>query len=420
MENDLQLLSLPFASWTGLPVVDFEQKRSIEINHSIDFVMIPSTCRHGPTTARSVVCSVSRPRLVSGNSRYFRAFQKGTFGTRDINVRLGDVLVMRGPHALEGDDSLQEADAPNTEHSHDSKKSGNSLTKRAIFGSILGVLAAIIIVIGGWPFAAVTCLLAYQCSQEFIGLVNAKGISKGMKPPPPLVSSAISMMCVGLCAWSFISGGKMASAMAVATLLVLSLELIVVEKPKFAQLTSSVFGLMYCGYLPSFWIKLRLLSIPAANSIFLHSWQGAMGITNATVGLVATFTAVLCIIAADTGAYFFGKSLGKTQLISVSPKKTVEGAIGGLFCSIMAAVGCYKLFQWPGSLLGAAALGAIIFVSSIFGDLIESVIKRDAGLKDASNLIPGHGGLLDRLDSYLFTGACVYFYMRFFMVGFGV
>ena len=65
-------------------------------------------------------------------------------------------------------------------------------------------------------------------------------------------------------------------------------------------------------------------------------------------------------------------------------------------------------------------MGTIVFVSSIFGDLIESVIKRDAGMKDASNLIPGHGGLLDRLDSYLFTGACVYFFLRFLLVGFGV
>lgn len=138
------------------------------------------------------------------------------------------------------------------------------------------------------------------------------------------------------------------------------------------------------------------------------------------MGLVATFTAVACIIAADTGAYFFGKSIGRTQLISVSPKKTVEGALGGLLCSISAALFCYRLFQWPDSYFGAAALGVIVFISSLFGDLIESVIKRDAGLKDASNLIPGHGGLLDRLDSYLFTGACTYFFMRFFLVGFGV
>lgn len=144
------------------------------------------------------------------------------------------------------------------------------------------------------------------------------------------------------------------------------------------------------------------------------------GVTEATVGLVATFTAVLCIIAADTGAYFFGKMFGKTKLTSVSPKKTVEGALGGLFCSVSAALFCFKTFTWPDSYFGAIALGVIVFISSIFGDLIESVIKRDAGLKDASNLIPGHGGLLDRLDSYLFTGPCVYFFMRFFLAGFGV
>lgn len=297
----------------------------------------------------------------------------------------------------------------------------SSLGKRAIFGSILGLMAAVVIFFGGWAFAAVTCLIAYQCSQEFIGLVNATGIAKGMKPPPPIVSSAISLLCVGLCAWSYISGGKMASAMAVAAFLVMSLQLVAVEKPKFSQLTSSVFGLMYCGYLPSFWIKLRLLAVPAPNSTLVQSWQSPLGgVTEATVGLVATFTAVLCIIAADTGAYFFGKMFGKTKLTSVSPKKTVEGALGGLFCSVSAALFCFKTFTWPDSYFGAIALGVIVFISSIFGDLIESVIKRDAGLKDASNLIPGHGGLLDRLDSYLFTGPCVYFFMRFFLAGFGV
>ena len=136
--------------------------------------------------------------------------------------------------------------------------------------------------------------------------------------------------------------------------------------------------------------------------------------------MVATLTAVACIIAADTGAYFCGKSLGRTQLISISPKKTVEGAIGGLLASIGVALGSYLLLAWPGTPLSAAGLGTIIFFSSLFGDLIESVIKRDAGLKDASNLIPGHGGILDRFDSYLFTGACVFFYIKFCLFRFGV
>jgi phosphatidate cytidylyltransferase len=144
------------------------------------------------------------------------------------------------------------------------------------------------------------------------------------------------------------------------------------------------------------------------------------GLSQATVGLVSTFTAVACIIAADTGAYFFGKALGRTQLISISPKKTVEGAVGGLLCSVLVALGCQWALGWPQGVVSAIVFGSIVFIASLFGDLIESVIKRDAGAKDSSDLIPGHGGLLDRLDSYLFTGACVHFYIRFILTKFGV
>lgn len=127
--------------------------------------------------------------------------------------------------------------------------------------------------------------------------------------------------------------------------------------------------------------------------------------------MAATLLSVVCVVAADTGAYFTGRWLGRTQLHSISPKKTVEGAVGGLVASIAAVLVGRLALGWPATAPGAAGMGALVFVSSVAGDLIESVIKRDAGLKDASNLIPGHGGLLDRLDSYLFTGACVYFYV---------
>lgn len=169
--------------------------------------------------------------------------------------------------------SSSDADVP-VEASGDvtPKKGMSSLTKRAIFGTILGLAGAGVILTGGVIYALVTCLVAYQASQEFIGLVNAKGISAGMKPPPPIIGSAISLLCVTLNAWAYISGGKTASAMAVATFLVLSLQLLAVAKPRFSQLTSSVFGLLYCGYLPSFWIKLRLLAIPAVNSVAATNW----------------------------------------------------------------------------------------------------------------------------------------------------
>lgn len=130
--------------------------------------------------------------------------------------------------------------------------------------------------------------------------------------------------------------------------------------------------------------------------------------------------AVACVVAADTGAYFCGRSFGRTQLTRISPKKTVEGAVGGLICSIATAVGFWQVLAWPVTLGASISLGTLVFFASLFGDLIESVMKRDAGLKDASNLIPGHGGLLDRFDSYLFTGAIVYFVIKFVMPVFGL
>lgn len=126
-------------------------------------------------------------------------------------------------------------------------KKSSSLAKRAVFGTILGLGGAVVILVGDWLYAAAACLVAFQCSKEYVGLVNAKGMSAGMKPPPPIVSSVISLLCVALNAWAFVSGGKTASAMAVATFMVLSLQLVASDKPRFSQLTSAVFGLVYCG-----------------------------------------------------------------------------------------------------------------------------------------------------------------------------
>lgn len=242
-----------------------------------------------------------------------------------------------------------------------------------------------------------------------------------MTAPLPGSSALTSALCAGIVLWTHASRGKQTAALAVAAFALLSVHLASRERPRFAQLTSSVFGLFYCGYLPSFWIKLRLLAAPAAGAALAPRWPALFGGPPAfTVGLAATFLAVAAVIAADTGAYFTGRALGRTQLSAASPKKTVEGAAGGAVAAVGAALATRAVAGWPAHPAVAALLGALAFCASLFGDLLESVMKRDAGLKDSSNLIPGHGGLLDRFDSYIFTGAIVYVALRFVVPNFGV
>lgn len=119
----------------------------------------------------------------------------------------------------------------------------------------------------------------------------------------------------------------------------------------------------------------------------------------------------------DTAAYYSGKFFGKNKLCpKLSPKKTIEGSIGGiiistLFCTLF---GIFCLHTGvPISIYHYAIMGVLCSIFSQFGDLFASSIKRYSGIKDYSNLIPGHGGILDRFDSVLFSGIVVYFYLIF-------
>jgi phosphatidate cytidylyltransferase len=125
------------------------------------------------------------------------------------------------------------------------------------------------------------------------------------------------------------------------------------------------------------------------------------------------FTLIL-IWSNDTFAYYTGKNLGKHKLCpKISPKKTIEGAVGGIFGGIIAAL----IFNYLKP-LGVGNLELIIvalFIGglSIMGDLIESTMKRGMGVKDSGSMIPGHGGLLDRIDSMIFVVPALYYYLLF-------
>lgn len=129
-------------------------------------------------------------------------------------------------------------------------------------------------------------------------------------------------------------------------------------------------------------------------------------------GTMLIFFVVLVTWAGDTGAYIAGKSLGRHALAPiVSPKKTYEGLAGGIVLACLAAVVARAWFLPRFSLVDCLALGLLLTIAGLIGDLAESAMKRHAGFKYSGALIPGHGGMLDRLDSLLFTGPAFYYYV---------
>ena len=114
------------------------------------------------------------------------------------------------------------------------------------------------------------------------------------------------------------------------------------------------------------------------------------------------------IVASDIGSWAFGQRWGRTPLSPISPSKTVEGALGGFGCAMAVGLLCARAMGWPLGGLPGLAVGALVALIALVGDLTESMMKRDAGLKDSGDVLPGHGGILDRIDSYLFTPAVLY------------
>jgi phosphatidate cytidylyltransferase len=129
--------------------------------------------------------------------------------------------------------------------------------------------------------------------------------------------------------------------------------------------------------------------------------------------LLTTFFAM--VMMTDTGDYYTGRLLGRHKLApKVSPGKTVEGSIGGFVTAVLAGLVCHLVFFPELPKTHALVLGGIIGIVSQVGDLAESMLKRGADVKDSGTIFPGHGGMLDRVDSILFCAPVLYYYSRVF------
>ena len=149
-------------------------------------------------------------------------------------------------------------------------------------------------------------------------------------------------------------------------------------------------------------------------SLYLGLPLGALVLLHRTGGREVVLLLLVTVVISDTAQFYVGSLLGRTPLApAVSPKKTVEGAVGGFLFGTAALliVGTWWLpgVAWP----WRAALGAMVVAFGMLGDLFESLLKRSAGIKDSSRLVPGHGGMLDRIDSLLFAAPAYYVFLRF-------
>jgi phosphatidate cytidylyltransferase len=253
-------------------------------------------------------------------------------------------------------------------------------------------------------------IVVFLGQQEYFNLVRSRGITPAVK-----TTMFVSQILLAI---STLDTSLADAIMPIAGTLICFYLLFQPKLATIADISASIMGLFYVGYLPSYWVRLREIGHITSRNLPLDgywpsNWQdiGQGNFTSLPTGLTATVLAFLCIWAADIGAYIIGKFFGKTHLSDISPKKTVEGAVFGIIASVAVAIAGSHFLHFPYSPITGVTLGLIIGIASLLGDLTESLLKRDAGVKDSGQLIPGHGGILDRTDSYIFTAPLVYYFM---------
>ncbi len=265
------------------------------------------------------------------------------------------------------------------------------LRERILSGIVLGIPVVGMLVAGGWWMALLVLIVGSLALLEYVNLVARRGHR---------AFGGLLLLSMGLFVADRVFPERQLLAPGVAALILLALAWSIV---RFRQGTANAvtgFATTLAGSLYIGWTAAHFVSLRALED-----------------GLFWTLTVVLAVWVADTGAYAVGRAVGHTPLIrDISPGKTWEGYLGGIIIGTGVSAALPLAWQALGaspvvSPLHGLIIGALISVITPLGDLGVSMIKRYAGTKHSSNLIPGHGGFLDRIDTLLVACLLGYYYL---------
>ena len=284
----------------------------------------------------------------------------------------------------------------------------SELAKRVLVSVVAAPLALWIVLAGGAPLAALLAIVSAVGAWEFYRIARGTGAH-------PLADVGIALaglvpLAVHASYLGLFTVRPSLVALLVLVLLGATIWLRGVEGRPLGSAASTLLGVVYTAGMLGFAYAIRYHDSVAGYDVVgaKHLALGPLSMRIAPGGVLLIFPLIITW-ASDIGAYFTGRTIGGRKLIpSVSPGKTVAGAVGGLVASMLVSLLFARSVLVPAASLGFTPWGALLFgglisVAAQVGDLFESLIKRDGGVKDSSHIIPGHGGVLDRVDSLLFV-----------------
>lgn len=270
------------------------------------------------------------------------------------------------------------------------------MRQRAITAVVLVPVLLVVLALGGVVLAAAIAVLTALAAREVFTLLRGAG-----HPNLPLLGTVLALTVILDASFPGVLEGSGLLLMAVGIVLV-AVAAFGTPDPRdgLATWMGTVFGALYVGLL-AFVIRLG----HAAPDLPVDAPLEMLGAERGWILLL-----ILAVWSYDTGAYLVGKQFGREKFLThISPSKTYAGLIGGVVATtVVVALLLWGLGQSP---LHAVALGPLTALAAQAGDLAESMLKRAANQKDSSSLIPGHGGVLDRIDSFLFAAPVVTLYV---------